>query len=198
MEWTTGPIKRLTDELSKLPSIGRKSASRLVFHILKQKEEETALLYSALKEVKEKIRECRICFNYAEEELCPICNNKKRNIKIICVIERPADIPVIERGGSFSGVYHILGGVISPIDGITPDKLKIRELLGRIDGPGYEVILSMGTGTEGEHTAIYLTRLLKELGARVTRIARGLPAGSDLQYMDEVTLLRAIEGRVEM
>lgn len=198
MDWVAGPVQRLVEELSKLPSIGRKSAARLAYHILKQPPEETALLYSALKEVKEKIRECRICFNYAEEELCPVCKLPDRNAKLICVIERPADIPVIERSHVFKGVYHILGGAISPIDGITPEKLKIRELLARIDGPGFEIILSTGTGTEGEHTAIYLTKLLKERGAKVTRIARGLPAGSELQYMDEITLLRALEGRVEV
>ena len=198
MEWNAGPIERLMDELSKLPTVGRKSAARLAYHILKTPPEDIARLAAALQEVKEKIHECKLCFNYAEEEFCPICKQESRNRKLICVIERPADIPVIERGGVFKGVYHILGGVISPIDGITPDKLKIQELLKRIDGPGYEVILSTGTGTEGEHTAIYLTKLLKERKAKVTRIARGLPAGSDLQYMDEITLLRAMEGRVEV
>jgi recombination protein RecR len=196
MERIAGPIQRLVDELSKLPSIGRKSAARLAYHILKQPPEETARLATALKEVKEKVHECRACFNYAEEELCPICRAPDRSPKLICVVEHPADIPVIERGGAFKGLYHVLGGVISPIDGITPDKLHIQELLRRIDGPGYEAILSTGTGTEGEHTALYLAKLLKERGAKVTRIARGLPAGSDLQYMDEITLLRAIEGRV--
>lgn len=196
MELTSAPVQRLIDELAKLPSIGKKSAQRLAYHLLKQSAAEAGGLADAIREAKDKIRECRVCFNYTDADLCPVCANPSRDKKLICVVEKPADIPVIERGHVFKGVYHILGGALSPIDGVTPEHLRIRELLTRIDGPDYEVILSTGTGTEGEHTSLYLTKLLKEKNARVTRIARGLPAGSDIQYIDEITLLRAIEGRV--
>ncbi|MFH0922022.1 MAG: recombination mediator RecR [Fibrobacterota bacterium] len=198
MDLTAPVVQRLIDELAKLPSIGKKSAQRLAYHLLKQTPEEADRLADAIREAKSKIHECRLCFNYTDAELCPVCSKDGRDKKLICVVEKAADIPVIERGGVFKGVYHILGGALSPIDGITPEHLHIQELLARIDGPGYEIILSTSTGTEGEHTSLYLTRLLKEKNARVTRIARGLPAGSDIQYIDEITLLRAIEGRVTL
>jgi len=198
METLPEPVKRLMEELSKLPSIGRKSAARLVYHLLRRSKEESEQLILALRDVRDKISECRTCFGYSEGGECPVCANEKRERTLLCVVEKPADVAMIERTGLFRGVYHVLGGAISPIDGITPDKLHIRELLARVTGPGFEVLLSTSTGTEGEQTASYLAKLLKERGARVTRVARGLPAGSDLQYMDEVTLTRAIEDRVEI
>jgi recombination protein RecR len=198
MELTAEAVKVLIDELARLPGIGRKSAARLAYHILRSPTEDAYMLSEAIRIVKERIRECSICFNYAESELCPVCASTSRDTKVICVVEKPADIIMIERSGSFKGRYHVLGGALSPIDGITPEKLNIDSLIARVDSPGYEVILSTGTSTEGEHTALYLVKLLKAKGAKVCRIARGLPAGSDLQYMDEITMLRAIEGRVEI
>jgi recombination protein RecR len=198
MQFFTESVKKLIEELSKLPSIGKKSAQRLAYHIIKQPADETEKLYSAIKSAKDRIRECRVCFNYTETDLCPVCQMKNRDRHLICVVEKPMDLLAIERGGYFKGVYHVLGGAISPLDGVNPENLKIRELLDRIDGPDYEVILSTSTGTEGDHTSLYLTKLLKEKKVRVTRIARGLPVGSDLEYMDEITLLRAMEGRVEL
>ncbi|MBL8024819.1 MAG: recombination protein RecR [Fibrobacteres bacterium] len=198
MELTAEAVRVLIDEFARLPGIGRKSAARLAYHILRSPSEEALLLSQAIKTVKERIRECSICFNYAEAELCPVCASQNRDTSVICVVEKPADIIMIERSGSFKGRYHVLGGALSPIDGITPEKLNINALLNRIDKPGFEVILSTGTSTEGEHTALYLVKLLKAKGAKVSRIARGLPAGSDLQYMDEITMLRAMEGRVEI
>jgi recombination protein RecR len=198
MELTAEAVKVLIDELARLPGIGRKSAARLAYHILRSPSEDAYMLSDAIRIVKERVRECSICFNYAESELCPVCASSNRDTKIICVVEKPADIIMIERSGSFKGRYHVLGGALSPIDGITPEKLNIDSLIARVDSPGFEVILSTGTSTEGEHTALYLVKLLKAKGAKVCRIARGLPAGSDLQYMDEITMLRAMEGRVEI
>ncbi len=198
MDLTVNAVKTLIEELSRLPGIGQKSASRLAYHILKRPTEEIFLLSDALKNVKLTVRECINCFNYSENELCPICRDQNRNGKIICVVEKPSDIPLIERSNSFKGTYHVLGGALSPIDGITPEKLHINGLLSRITGSDFEIIISTGTSTEGEHTALYLARILKVKGIRVSRIARGLPAGSDLQYMDEITMMRAMEGRVEI
>ena len=198
MESTAQPVKRLIEELARLPSIGKKSAARLAYHILRLPAGEALALSEAIRETREKIRECRTCFNYAEQDECPVCGSAHRLRNQICVVEKPSDIPIIEKSGCYKGLYHVLGGALSPIDGITPENLRVGELLRRIDGPGYEVILSVSTGTEGDHTASYLTGLLKEKGARVTRMARGLPVGAELEYMDEITLLKALEGRVEV
>lgn len=197
MEFTALPLQKLVEELTRLPSIGRKSAQRLAHHILRCPKEHALKLSDAIREAREKIRDCRVCFNYAEGELCAICMSSRRDARQICVVEKPLDIAAIEKSGFYKGLYHVLGGALSPIDGITPDKLKIKELLDRT-GPGCEVILSVSTGTEGDHTAFYLTRLLKDRKAKVTRIARGLPVGSELEYMDEITLLKAMEDRVEV
>ena len=197
MDLIAAPVKRLIEVLERLPSIGRRSAQRLAFHILKTPGPEARELYTAIKEAREKTALCRVCFNYTEAELCPVCARGNRDRRTICVVEKPLDIAAVEKGGYYKGVYHVLGGVLSPLDGVLPEHLRIKELLDRIDGPGYEVILSTSTGTEGDHTSLYLTKLLKEKGARVSRIARGLPVGSELEYMDEITLSRAMEGRVE-
>ncbi|OGS34428.1 MAG: recombination protein RecR [Elusimicrobia bacterium RIFOXYB2_FULL_49_7] len=196
MEQVAAPLQELFDELAKLPSIGRKSAQRLAYHILRLPVEETVRLSDAIRIAREKIRECSVCFNYTETERCLICNSHYRNNRQICVVEKPSDIFAIERSGFYKGLYHVLGGALSPIDGMTPDKLKVRELLARVSGPEMEVILSTSTGTEGDHTAFYLAKLLREKGAKVTRLARGLPVGSELEYLDEITLLKAMEDRV--
>jgi recombination protein RecR len=197
MESTAGPVRGLIEALSRLPSIGKKSAARLAYHILRLPAGEAEALSRAIREAKEKVRECRACFNYAEQELCPVCASADRVRTQICVVEKPSDIPVIEKSGVYKGLYHVLGGALSPVDGVTPERLRVGELLNRVDGPGYEIILSVSTGTEGDHTVSYLAGLLKEKGARVTRMARGLPVGVELEYMDEITLLKALEGRVE-
>lgn len=197
--FTAGPLNRLIEELAKLPSVGRKSAQRLAFHILKMPPEFAQGLSDAIRSAREQIRECRICFNYTETDFCSICESSRRDRRQICVVEKPLDIHALERSGFYKGVYHVLGGALSPIDGVTPDHLRIRQLLDRIgNSEDCEVILSVSMGTEGDHTAFYLSRLLKEKKVRVTRIARGLPVGSELEYMDEVTLFKAMEGRVEV
>jgi recombination protein RecR len=202
----TETIQKLIDEFSKLPGIGKKTAQRMAFYILKNKKEEAEALAQALLDVKEKVRYCSICFNITEEDPCSICKDEKRERSIICVVEEANDVVALEKTNQYKGLFHVLGGVLSPLDGIGPDDLKIKELLLRLKGPKdpasrekqvKEVILATNPNTEGEATAIYLAKLIKPLGMRVTRIARGLPAGGDLEYADQVTLANAIEGRIE-
>ncbi len=199
MAYYAPPIARLLAELERLPGIGPKSAQRLAYHILRGDADTAGRLADAIVEVKRSIHFCGRCFNFAERELCDICDDTGRDASAICVVEEPRDVVAIERTGEFRGYYHVLQGAISPIDGIGPDQLRVRELVARVGAGGItEVILATDPDIEGETTALYLSRLLKPLGTRVTRIASGLPVGGDLEYADEVTLGRALEARREM
>ena len=194
-----GAIQHLIDELGRLPGIGPKSAQRLAFHLLQAETVDVQRLASALVKVKELVRFCSVCFNVAEAEQCRICRDPRRSNELLCVVEEPKDVVAIERTGEFRGRYHVLGGAISPIDGVGPDDLRVKELLKRLaDGVITEVILATDPNLEGEATATYLARLIKPLGLRVTRLASGLPVGGDLEYADEVTLGRAFEGRRQL
>ena len=191
-----GIVQELIDELGRLPGIGPKSAQRIAFHILQTESFDVTRLSEVLRDVKDKVRFCSICGNVTEEETCSICRDPRRSPATICVVEEAKDVVAIERTREFRGLYHVLGGAISPIDGIGPDDLRMRELLLRLqDGVVTEVIIATDPNLEGEATATYLTRLLTQPGLRVTRLASGLPVGGDLEYADEVTLGRAFEGR---
>lgn len=191
-----GAVQDLIDELGRLPGIGPKSAQRLAFHLLQIEPADARRLADAIVRVKERVRFCRTCWNIAEEEECRICRDPRRDATLLCVVEEPRDVIAIERTREFRGRYHVLGGAISPMDGIGPDALHIRELLTRLDDEGVaEVIIATNPNVEGEATASYLGRLLTPLGVQVTRIASGLPVGGDLDYADEVTLGRAFTGR---
>jgi recombination protein RecR len=191
-----GVVQDLIDELGRLPGVGPKSAQRIAFHILSTDSVDVRRLANVLVEVKEKVRFCVTCGNVAEEEQCKICRDPRRDLSLICVVEESKDVVAIERTHEFRGRYHVLGGAISPIEGIGPDQLRIRELMQRLaDASVVEIILAMDPNLEGEATATYLTRLLRPMGLRVTRLASGLPVGGDLEYADEVTLGRAFEGR---
>ena len=191
-----GVVQDLIDELGRLPGVGPKSAQRIAFHILSADADDVRRLVSALTEVKEKVRFCRTCGNVAEAEQCRICLDPRRDPASICVVEESKDVVAIERTREFRGRYHVLGGAISPIEGIGPDDLRVRELMTRLaDGSITEIILATDPNLEGEATATYLARLIKPMGLRVTRLASGLPVGGDLEYADEVTLGRAFEGR---
>jgi recombination protein RecR len=192
----TPPVQALIDELGRLPGIGPKSAQRIAFHLLKVPEDDANRLAHAIREAKDKVRFCERCFNVSESELCSYCTDDRRDSSIICVVEESRDIVSIEKTGEFHGRYHVLLGAMSPLEGIGPEQLKIRELLNRLGPEGVEeVIVCTNPNTEGEVTAMYLARMLKPLGLRVTRIASGLPVGGDLEYADELTLGRALEGR---
>jgi recombination protein RecR len=194
-----GPVQSLVDELGRLPGIGPKSAQRIAFYLLKAAPDDAKRLARAIVEAKERVSWCRRCFNFAEGELCVYCRDDRRDPTLLCVVEEPRDIVAVERTQEYRGRYHVLLGAISPIEGIGPDQLKIKELLARVGDEGVkEVILATNPNIEGEATAMYLARLLKPLGLRVTRIASGLPVGGDLEYADEVTLGRALEGRREV
>jgi recombination protein RecR len=194
-----GPVQDLIDALRRLPGIGQKSAQRLAFHLLRAPAEEANALSDAIRAAKERVAICTECFNVSEGERCRYCRDPRRDGTVICVVEEPADIIAVERTQEFRGRYHVLGGHISPMDGIGPDDLHIRELLARISkGECKEIILATNPTVEGEATAIYLANIVKPLGLRVTRIASGLPVGGDLEYADEVTLGRALEGRREL
>lgn len=190
-------LEKLVSELSKLPGIGRKSAQRLSIYFLKQSKSEVQELARALIEVKDKVRECEICFNFTESSPCSICLSKNRNRSIICVVEEQTDLMAIERSGEYKGLYHVIGGVISPLDGISPDDLHIQELFDRLDSVE-EVIIATNPSIEGETTTLYLQREMKHRDIKITRIARGIPMGSAIEHADQVTLVRALEGRVEI
>ena len=191
-----GVVQDLIDELGRLPGVGPKSAQRIAFHILAADPSDVQRLVDALREVKEKVRFCTICGNVAEEEQCRICRDPRRDLTILCVVEEPKDVVAIEKTREFKGRYHVLGGAISPIEGIGPDDLRIRELMSRLsDATITEVILATDPNLEGEATATYLARMISPLGVAVSRLASGLPVGGDLEYADEVTLGRAFEGR---
>jgi recombination protein RecR len=199
MQTTPEPIARLIGEFSRLPGIGPKSASRLTFYLLRNSREQAEALSAAITDVKDKITFCTVCHNVTEDDPCAICADPGRDRGKICVVEEPLDVLALERTGAYKGLYHVLHGAIQPLEGITPDKLRIPELLRRVKlGEADEVILATNPNMEGEATAMYLVRQLVPLGVHVTRLARGLPIGGDLEYADEVTLARAIEGRREM
>ena len=201
-------LENLIDEFARLPSIGRKTAQRLALHVLKAPREEAARLAEAILLVKDRVGFCSLCGNYAEQDPCPLCADPRRDHALVCVVEQPVDVLAIERTASYRGVYHVLRGVLSPLDGIGPDDIRVRELLVRLNGGAgtegaqnaapREVILATNPTVNGEATAMYLQKLLVPLGVRVTRIARGVPVGSDLEYSDVVTLARALEGRKEL
>ena len=191
-----GPVQALIDELGRLPGVGPKSAQRIAFYLLKAAPEDANRLARSITEAKARVTWCRRCFNLAEGELCIYCRDERRDPTLLCVVEEPRDIVAVERTHEFNGRYHVLQGAISPIEGIGPDQLRVRELLARIEPEGVvEVILCTNPNIEGEATAMYLGRLLKPLGLKTTRLASGLPVGGDLEYADELTLGRALEGR---
>ena len=194
-----GPVQELIDQLGRLPGVGPKSAQRIAFYLLKLPKEDAERLAEAIVEVKARISFCRRCWNVAEGELCEMCRDERRDATIVCVVEEPRDIVAVEKTQEFHGLYHVLQGAISPIEGIGPEQLRVKELLTRVDSEGIkEIILCTNPNLEGEATAMYLARLLKPLGLTVTRIASGLPVGGDLEYADEITLGRALEGRREV
>ena len=190
-------VERLANQLARLPGIGRKSAARLTFHILKMTKEQAHEIADAIKEVKEKVGFCSVCYNISESDPCKVCTDHQRDKKIICVVEDSADAAAIDKAEGFNGMFHVLGGCLSPIDGIGPEDLKIRELIIRLKEDVREVIVATNPSVEGEATAVYISRLIKPIGIKVTRIARGLPVGSDLEYADSATLSRALDGRQE-
>jgi recombination protein RecR len=193
------PVQQLIDELGRLPGIGPKSAQRIAFHLLKSEEADALRLAQAIREAKDRVSFCARCFNIAEGDECQICRDEGREAGVLCVVEEPRDVVAVERTQEFRGRYHVLQGAISPIDGVGPDQLRVKELLGRLEAEEIrEVILCTNPNIEGEATAMYLTKVLKPLGVRVTRIASGLPVGGDLEYADELTLGRALEGRREI
>ena len=192
------PVNRLITELAKLPGIGQRTAQRLAFHVLRVSDQDAFALAAAIREVKERIGLCEVCFNLAEGPRCPICQDERRDRSVICVVEEPADVVPIERTNEFRGLYHVLGGALSPVDGVDPEDLKIAELLARVrDGEVREVVIATNPTTTGEATAFFIAEGVRELGddVAVTRLASGLPVGGDLEYADEVTLGRAFAGR---
>ena len=192
------PLVRLIEELQRLPGIGPKGAQRLAFHLLRTPRELTDRLVDAVRDVKERVTYCSICNNITDADPCAFCSNSARNHHVICVVEEPQNVSAIEKTREFKGVYHVLMGALSPLSGIGPDDLKIKGLLSRLTNGVSEVILATNPNVDGEYTAVYLARLLKPLGVKVTRIAMGVPVGSDLEYADEVTMHKAIEGRREV
>lgn len=205
MEWdysnmsqSVQPLRNLINELAKMPGIGRKSAQRLAYYILSLETSQAFALSDAIIQLKEKVHLCPKCFNITDSEICDICTSTKRDTSMICVVQSPKDIMAIEKTREYKGLYHVLHGVISPMDGIGPDDIKLKELLERLGENMQEIIIATNPTIEGEATALYISRLIKPLGIKVTRIAKGMPIGSDLEFADEYTLLSAIEGRVEM
>ena len=199
MDTTPQPVLRLIEAFSRLPGIGPKSASRLTYYLLRSPSDETTELSEALKELRERTQFCSVCFNITEDSPCPICKSEERDRGVICVVEEPLDVMAIERTREYRGLYHVLHGVISPMDGIGPEDLRIRELIDRVDdGTVKEIILATNPSLEGENTAMYIQRKISKPMIKITRLARGLPMGGDLEYADEVTLARALEGRQAM
>jgi recombination protein RecR len=199
MLYTSESLENLIEELTKFPGIGRKTAQRIAMFILKQPKEEVEKLVKAIIDVKEKIKYCSICFNITETDPCPICSNPKRDKSTICVVEEPMDVLAIEKTNEYNGVYHVLGGVINPLEGIGPEDLKIKELISRISAGGVnEVIIALNPSVEGETTSMYVANLIKPFGVKVSRIARGLPIGTALEYADTATIVRAIENRTTL
>lgn len=198
MNMFSGHISRLIEELGTLPGIGPKTAQRLAFHIINMPQERVERLSQAIIDAKTNVRYCKECFNLTDQELCPVCANEKRNHKVIMVVENMRDLAAYEKTGKFDGVYHVLHGAISPMLGIGPADIKLAELIQRLQKDVEEVIIATNSSLEGETTAMYISKLIKPAGIKVTRIASGVPVGGDLEYIDEVTLLRALEGRTEL
>ena len=199
MDYYSSQITKLIEELSKLPGVGSKSAQRLAFHIINMPQEQVASLAGAITQAKANIRYCKECYTLTDQELCPICSSDRRDHKTIMVVENTRDLAAYEKTGKFEGVYHVLHGAISPMPGIGPDDIKLKELMQRLTRDEVkEVIIATNSSLEGETTAMYISKLIKPTGIKVTRIASGVPVGGDLEYIDEVTLLRALEGRTEL
>ncbi|MBP3929599.1 MAG: recombination protein RecR [Peptostreptococcaceae bacterium] len=199
MQTYTGPISRLIEEFSKLPGVGRKTAQRLAFHVINMNTNDVEALSKAIVDAKKEIRYCSVCYNITDKAVCSMCSNKNRDDSIICVVEDPRDVAAMEKTKEFNGKYHVLNGVISPMDGIGPDMIRIKELIQRLSNQDVkEIIMATNPTIEGEATAMYIARLLKPMGIKVTRIAHGLPVGGDLEYADEVTITKALEGRREI
>ena len=198
MDYYSSQISRLIEEFSKLPGIGPKSAQRLAFHIINRPSEEVKSLSDAIIEAKEHVRYCKQCYTLTDSELCPICSNPERDASTIMVVENTRDLAAYEKTGKYNGVYHVLHGAISPMLGIGPNDIRLKELIQRLQGDVKEVIIATNSSLEGETTAMYISKLIKPTGIKVSRIASGVPVGGDLEYIDQVTLLRALEGRVEL
>lgn len=198
MDYYSSQISRLIEELSRLPGIGAKTAQRLAFHIINMPKEQVEQMANRMMEARNNVRYCKQCFTLTDQELCPICSNTKRNQKVIMVVENTRDLAAYEKTGKYDGVYHVLHGAISPMLGIGPSDIKLKELMERLRGDVEEVIIATNSSLEGETTAMYISKLIKPAGIKVSRIASGVPVGGDLEYIDEVTLLRALEGRTEL
>lgn len=198
MDLYSGYINKLIEELGALPGIGSKSAQRLAFHLINMPQDRVKRLADTIVEAKENVRYCRECFTLTDKDICPVCANQRRNHKMIMVVENTRDLAAYEKTGRYEGIYHVLHGAISPMLGIGPGDIKLKELMERLRGDVDEVIIATNSSLEGETTAMYISKMIKPTGIRVTRIASGVPVGGDLEYIDEVTLLRALEGRVEL
>ena len=198
MDIYSGHMNKLIEQLSRLPGVGAKSAQRLAFHIINMPKEEVEGLASAMTDAKAHIKYCKECFTLTDDEICPICANEKRDHSTIMVVEQTRDMAAYEKTGKYEGVYHVLHGAISPMLGIGPSDIKLKELMKRLEGDVQEVIIATNSSLEGETTAMYISRLIKPTGIKVTRIASGVPVGGDLEYIDEVTLMRALDGRTEL
>lgn len=198
MEMYSGHINKLIEELAALPGIGNKSAQRLAFHMIHMPKEKVNRLAHVMMEARENVRYCQECYTLTDKDVCPVCSNPNRNHKLIMVVENSRDLAAYEKTGKYDGVYHVLHGAISPMLGIGPNDIKLKELVSRLEGDVEEVIIATNSSLEGETTAMYISKLIKPVGVKVTRIASGVPVGGDLEYIDEVTLLRALEGRVEL
>ncbi|MBQ8822491.1 MAG: recombination protein RecR [Lachnospiraceae bacterium] len=198
MEMYSGQIGKLIEELAALPGIGNKSAQRLAFHLINMPKDKVNRLAKVMMEAREGVRYCQECFTLTDRDICPVCANASRNHKLIMVVENTRDLAAYEKTGKYEGVYHVLHGAISPMLGIGPNDIKLKELITRLEGEVEEVIIATNSSLEGETTAMYISKLIKPIGIKVTRIASGVPVGGDLEYIDEVTLLRALEGRIEL
>jgi len=198
MNYNSDYIAKLVDELSRLPGVGNKSAARLAYHIINMPKDQVKKLTDTISDAREKVRLCSVCYNLTDSEVCPICGNPKRNHKQIMVVENPRDLSAYEKTGRYEGIYHVLHGAISPMLNIGPADIKLKELIMRLEGDVDELIIATNSSLEGEATAMYISKLVKPTGIKVTRIASGVPVGGDLEYTDEVTLLRALEGRVTL
>lgn len=198
MEMYSGHINKLIEELAALPGIGNKSAQRLAFHMIHMPKEKVNRLARVMMEARENVRYCQECYTLTDKDICPVCANQKRNHNLIMVVENSRDLAAYEKTGKYEGVYHVLHGAISPMLGVGPGDIKLKELVARLEGEVDEVIIATNSSLEGETTAMYISKLIKPAGVKVTRIASGVPVGGDIEYIDEVTLLRALEGRIEL
>ena len=198
MDHFSGHIKELIEQLSSLPGVGTKTAQRLAFHIINMPEEKARALSDAIVEAKENVHECSVCHTLTDDEICPICRDEERDKSVIMVVENSRDLAAYEKTGRYKGVYHVLQGAISPLLGIGPEDIRLKELIKRLEGDVSEVIIATNSSLEGETTAMYISKLIKPTGIKITRIASGVPVGGDLEYIDEVTLLRALDGRTEL